>query len=113
MEPFRTSTLEEMLMTPPFDMTRDTAAVLSSLAEVSPAGIIPASFISQLTGKLPEGTDDATLPHLPLGLHSPLSDNLPHSPLTPSQQTSAGDSEESMLDCLIESYGWTSQLTPS
>lgn len=97
MEPFHASTLEEMLMTPPFDMTLDTAAgVLSSLAEASPsrqglADILPASFLSQLTGKLPEGADDAALPHLPLGLHSPLSDNLPHLPPAPSQQASAGD----------------------
>lgn len=104
MEPFHATALEEMLMTPPFDMTPDNAAgVLSSLAEASPsrqglADILPVSFLSQLTGKLPEGADDATLPHLPLGFHSPISDSLPHSPLTPSQQTSAGDSEGRTLD---------------
>ena len=110
-EPFHASTLEEMLMTPPFDMTPDTAAgLLSSLAEVSPPGqgladILPVSFLSQLAGKLPEGVGDAVLPHLPLSLHSPVSDNILHSPLTPSQQTSAGDSEGRMLDGLTESDG--------
>lgn len=96
MELFYSPTLEQMLMSPPFSLSSGTtASVLSSLAEAPPSGqeladILPTSFLSQLTGHLPEGASTATFPYLSLGLHSSPSDTLPHTPLVLSQQTSAG-----------------------
>ena len=98
MEHFPSTTLEQMLMSSPFSLSPDTTAgVLSSLAEASPssqglAGILPASFLSQLAVHQPEAACDAVLHHLPHGLHSPLSGSLPRTPLALSQQTSTGES---------------------